>query len=111
MNASQVTQDGDGRDILSVECEYTGSLRAKVGGALGWRDVAMYMFVMHIICSCDLGQKPSDHLDDLRDRHGANLILSLLRSRSGSVGAPRSHQIFTGETLNMGQALDTNATR
>lgn len=61
-----------------MEGEYTGGLWAEIRCSIRKRDVAMKMFVMRIICSGDPGQKPGDHLDDLRDRHGANLVLSVL---------------------------------
>jgi hypothetical protein len=58
----------------------------------------MDVFVVGVVRGGDLGQKASDHLDDLRDRHGANLILS----RPGWRMRTRTHEVFAGEALDVG---------
>lgn len=107
---SEVAEDRDAGDVFAVECEDAGGLWTEVRGAIRWRDVAMDMFVMQIVRGSDLSEESSDHLDDLRDRHGADLVLSL-RPRLGSSRSSRPHEVFIGETLDVRQALDSNATR
>lgn len=110
VNASQVAQDGNARDILAVECKHTGRLRAQMTGAVRRGDVAMNVFVMHVICGGDLGEETGDHLDDIRHGHGADLKLPRMGAMTGQVRPMGLMQkLFTGQTLDMREAADADA--
>lgn len=110
MDAGEIAQNRDTRNIFAVEREYTGRLRSQVGGAVGGRDMAMDVFMVHVVCRCDLSEEPGDHLNNVCDRHRADLVLSLLRTRPRALRSQR-RQVFTGQAVDMRQALDADAAR
>jgi hypothetical protein len=111
MNASEIAQDGDAWHVLTVESKHTGGLWAEIVGSVRRGDVAMDVLVVHIVGSRDLGEKTCDHLNDVRDGHRADLELPGLGSMAGNVGSMRLVQkFFTGQTLDVRQAADPDAT-
>lgn len=108
VDAGEVAEDGDAGHVLAVEGQDAGGLRAQVRRTVGGRNVAMELFMVKIIRGCDLGEQASDHLDDVRDRHAADLELPLLGPMLGLGG---KEDVITSEALDMGQALDADAAR
>lgn len=78
VDAGEIAEDGDAGDVLAVECENAGGLRAEIGSAVGRRDVAMDILMLHVIRGSNLGEQAGDHFNDVRDWHGADLKLPLL---------------------------------
>ena len=73
----------------------------------------MHRFMMDVVGGGDFGQKPRDHFDDIRDRHGTNLVLALLGPLPR--GLRRSPlrlgvKFLVGEALHMGKISDFDAT-
>lgn len=112
VDASEVAEDGDARHVLTVKSKHTGGLWAEIVGAVRGRDMAMDVIMVHVVGGGDLGQEARNHLNDVRDGHGADLKLSRLGSMAGNVGSMRLVQEFlTGETLDVRQAANPDATR
>lgn len=111
VNASKVAEDRDARHVLTVKSEHAGGLWAEIVGSIWRRDVAVDVSVVHIVGGGDLGEKARDHLNDVRDRHRADLKLPGLGSMAGDVGSMRLVQeFFAGQTLDVRQAADPDAT-
>jgi hypothetical protein len=71
----------------------------------------MDVFVMHVVGGGDFRQEPRNHFDDVRDRHGTDLVLVLLGPLSGHVVPVRlGQELLAGETLDMRQIPDLDAT-
>lgn len=102
-----------------MESEHAGGLSTDTAGAIRRWDVAMYMFVLLVIGGGDLGQQASNHLDDVCDWHGANLVLAadiLLEATSAALGlgletSRRGEDLLIGKAANMRQVVDLDATR
>lgn len=85
----KVAEDGDGGNILAVEGKnrvVQWGNRAPAGvsrlvGLLLVSHIALHGVMLQVVCGCDLGQQRRDHLDDVADRHSADLILHLLEGR------------------------------
>lgn len=73
------------------------------------------VFMLAIIGHSDLGQQPSDHLNDVRNWHGTDFILlpDLLLSSQGVPGAmTRScEDLLASETLYVIQVADLDSGR
>ena len=111
VDASEIAQDGDARHVLTVESKHTGGLWAEIVGAIREWDMTMEVLMVHIVGGSDLGQETCDHLNDVRDGHGADLKLTRLGSMARNVGSMRLVQEFlTGKTLDVRQAADPDAT-
>lgn len=111
VDACEIAQDRDARHVLTVKSEHAGGLWAKVAGSIWWWDVAMEVFMVHVIGSGDLSEEARDHLNDVRDGHRADLKLSGLGSRASDMGSMRLVQeFFAGQTLDVRQAADPDAT-
>lgn len=104
MDAGEIAKNGDTGNVLAMECEHTRGLRGEVIGAVGWGDMTVDMLVVHIICSSDFGQKACDHLDDVCHWHGTDLELPPRDVASFGL----CQKLFTGKTLDVGQATDSN---
>lgn len=76
VDAGQIAKDGYRWYIFAMESKYTGSLGAKIRRPI--RPGDSHIIVMDVVGGGNLGQKPRDHLDDIRRRHRANLILAFL---------------------------------
>lgn len=107
VDAGEIAKDGDAGDILAMKGENTGRLRTQVGGAVGRRDVAMYVFVVGIVGGGNLGEEACDHLNDLGDGHRADLEVALLRAIARGVRS--GQEFFAGQALDVRQALDADA--
>ncbi len=90
MNAAQVAQDGDGGDVLPVEGKHAAAHGARfaavfvLGLSLGlfhMSSVAVQSIVLQVVGGGDLGEQSSNHLDDVADRHAADLIAHLVQGR------------------------------
>lgn len=103
MDATEIAQYRDARHIFPVKREDACGLLAQSSRSLWKRDVLVYVFVLAVVGRRDLGQEPSDHLDDICDRHCADLILLsylLLASQRVSRTVVRScEDLFTGKAL------------
>ena len=55
VDSGEVAEDGDAGHVLAVEGQDAGGLRAQVRRTVGGRNVAMELFMVKIICGCDLG--------------------------------------------------------
>lgn len=99
--ATQIAQNRDAGHVLAVECQNAGGLRTQTGGAFGRRDMSMYMFMLHVIRGRDFRQQACDHLNDVRHRHGADLVLAsdLLSRPSGPLRL--CQELFTRKALDM----------
>lgn len=91
--------------------QYAGGLRAEVARTIGGRKVPMHLFVVDIVGGRDFSQEPRDHLNDIRDRHGADFVLAFLSPLPWGLRIPlRLGMVFlVGEALNMGQISDFDA--
>ena len=69
MNAGEVAQNCDAGDVFPVERKDAGGLGAQAGGSLGRGDVAMHVFVVHIVGRGDLGEQAGNHFDDVAHGH------------------------------------------
>ena len=76
MDSTEVAQNRNGGDILSVKSEHTGRLSAHRGSILILWDRSVQMVVLSVICGSDFGQKSSHHLDYVSHRHGADFKLA-----------------------------------
>lgn len=111
VDACEITQDRDARHVLTVKSEHAGGLWAEVVGSIWRRDVATDMFMVHVIGSGDLSEEARDHLNDVRDGHRADLKLPGLGSMAWDMGSMRLVQeFFAGQTLDVRQAADPDAT-
>lgn len=108
MNAGEIAEDGDARNVFAVEREDAGCLGTQTRGAVG-RDVALYVFVVHVVGSGDLRKKPRHHLNDVCNWHRADLVLPWLCSLPGGLRS-LGLEFLTGQALDMRQTLDTDAT-
>lgn len=109
MDAGEIAENGDTGNVLAMECEHTRGLRAEVGGAVGWRNMAMDMLVVHVVCSSDFGKEPCHHLDDVCHRHGTDLELPPCQSLTRNLASlGLCQKLFTGEALDVGQAKDSD---
>ena len=77
MNAAQVAEDGDTGDIFPVEGEDARGLLIQRRAAFRRRImlVDLLVLVLPVIGHRYLGQESGDHLDDVGDRHRADLVL------------------------------------
>lgn len=111
MDACEIAQDRDARHVLTVKSEHAGALWAEVVGSIWRRDVAMDVFMVHVIGRGDLSEEARDHLNDVRDGHRADLKLPGLGSMARDMGSMRLVQeFFAGQTLDVRQAADPDAT-
>lgn len=111
MNASEITQYCDAWHVLTVESKHTGGLWAEIVGPVRRGDMAMDVLVVHVVGRRDLGEETRDHLNDIRDGHRADLKLPGLGSMARDVGSMRLVQeFFTGQTLDVRQAANPDAT-
>lgn len=78
VDAGEVAEDGDARDVLAMEGKNAGRLGSQIGGAVRRRDVAMNVFVVGVVGGSDLREEAGDHLNDLGDGHGADLEVAWL---------------------------------
>lgn len=102
VDAGEVTEDGDAGDILAVEREHARGLRAEAAGPVWKRNMAMDTFMVHIVGRGDLGEKACDHFDDVRNRHGADLELPVLRRFSRDLRSRRlCQELLAGKALDM----------
>ena len=65
MYPTEIAQDRDARDVLTVECQDTGCLLVQTTGTFWRRNLTMQMFMLPIVRSRDFGQKSSHHFDDI----------------------------------------------
>lgn len=74
--------------------------------------MSMHRFMMDVVGGGDFGQKPRDHFDDIRDRHGTNLVLALLGPLPRCLRPPLrlGVKFLVGEALHMGKIADLDAT-
>lgn len=107
VDAGEVAEYGDARDVFAMEGKNAGRLGSQVGGAVWGRDVAMNVFVVGIVGGSDLGEEPGDHLNDLSDGHGADLEVALLCAMTRVLRS--GQEFFTSQTLDVRQALDTDS--
>lgn len=71
----------------------------------------MNLLMMQVVGGGDLGEKPSNHLNDICNRHGADLILAVLRPLPRGLRPLRLGQnFFTSEGVDMGQIADLDPT-
>lgn len=66
--------------------------------------MSMHLFMVDVVGGGDFGQEPRNHLNDIRDRHGADFILAFLLPLPWTLRIPlRLGMIFlVGEALDMG---------
>lgn len=115
MYATEVAQDRDARHVLAMECQDTGRLLAESSCTFRRRDVFMEIFMLAIVGRSDLCQESCDHLDDVCDRHSADLILLpylLLASQGMPRAMMRSREdFFASKALDMIQVTDLDPVR
>lgn len=87
VDASEIAQDGDAWHVLTVKSKHARGLWAEVAGSVRRRDVAMNVFMVHVVGRRDLGEETRDHLNDVRHGHGADLKLPGLGSMTGEMGS------------------------
>ena len=75
MDSAEVAEDRYARYVLAMESQNARGLLAQPGCAFGGRYLAMQMIVLPVIGRGDLGQQASYHLNDVGDRHLADLVL------------------------------------
>lgn len=75
MYPTQITQDGYSWDIFAMESQHTRGVRVQMALFLREWHRAM-VFMLSVICGGDLRQKSRNHFNNVRDRHGADFILS-----------------------------------
>jgi hypothetical protein len=68
----------------------------------------MQMLVLPIICSCDLSQEASDHLDDVFNGHAANLVLRTLITDFIAIFCEGMHVVIC-QGLNVFEVADLDA--
>ena len=61
-----------------MKSQYAGSLRAEVCRTIGGRKTSVHLFVVDIVGGSNFSQEPGDHLNDICDRHGTDLVLAFL---------------------------------
>lgn len=76
VDAGQIAKNGYRWYIFAMESKYTGSLGAKIRCPIRRGD--SHIIVMDVVSGGNFRQKPRDHLDDIRRRHRADLILAFL---------------------------------
>lgn len=112
MNTTEIAENGDARHIFAVKSEDARGLRAETRCTVWRGNVAMDMVMVHIVGGGDLGEETSDHLDDIRDRHGADLVLAFLQPLPGHlVLMCLGQKLFAREALDMRKIADFDAAR
>ena len=84
------------------------------GGLLLVGDVALHGVVLQVVGGCDLGEEGGDHLDDVANGHGADVVLHLLQGRvvehasraAAATAAARREHLGPGEGLYVCQVSD-----
>lgn len=110
VDARQVAQDADAGDVLAVEGQDAGGLGTEIRRAIGGGDVPMDLFVMRVVGGGDLGQQARHHLDDIRDRHGADLILPVRHPGPRPwVSLAGGEELLAGQTLDVREVADLDA--
>jgi hypothetical protein len=73
--------------------------------------MTMNLFMMRIVGGGDFGQKPGNHFDNVRDRHGTNLELAILSPQPWYIAAPLRlrQEFFASKTLNVRQITNLDA--
>lgn len=115
MYAAEVACDCDAGNILPVEGEHARRLRTEPCGSFRGRYISMEILMLTIICSNDLCQEACYHLDNICNRHSADLVLlpaihSPSQRMSGWVARPRQ-DFLTGEALYMAEISNFDAAR
>lgn len=99
MDTRQVAGDGDGGDILPVKGQHAGGLLCQWGAISGWN-----LSVQAIVGSGDLGQEAGNHVNDVGDRHCADLIL--LPALEPAFQRMAGRMAGSGQNLLAGKALN-----
>lgn len=80
--ARQVVENRNRRHIFAMKCKHATGLRTEIRGAVGRRDMAMNVLMLHVVRCRDLCQQACHHFNDVRHRHGADFILAGQLSRT-----------------------------
>ncbi len=91
MYSTEVAEDGNGRDVFAVKGEDGVAEGAHVGaggvvvlvGLLLVGDVALHGIVLQVVGRGYFGEQGGDHVNDVVDGHGANLVLGLAGRGAG----------------------------
>ena len=70
VDARQIAGDGYGGDVLAMKGQHARGLLRQWGTIRGWD-----LSVQAIVGGGDLGQEAGDHVDDVGDGHGTDLVL------------------------------------
>lgn len=90
--SAEIAEDGDGRHVFAMKGEDRMAEGAHVGaggfvilvGLLLMGNVALHGIVLQVVGRCDFGEESGDHVNDVVNRHGANLVLGL--AGRGAIG-------------------------
>ena len=76
VDAAKIAQNGDVRDIFSVERKHARRLLAHGRGPFRRGNMSMdtLVLMLAVVGRCNFCQQPGHHLDDVSDGHSANLI-------------------------------------
>lgn len=101
VNAAEIAQNGNARNILAMERKHTVGLCAYVA-AFCWRRWPVYLIMLTIVGCGNPRQEASNHLYDVCHRHRADLVLPA--GLQVSTTQPWScHVLLTCKALDMGQ--------
>lgn len=78
VDAIEITQYRDAGDVLAMKGQDAVGLRTHGAVAVGSRHLSMQMLMLHIVGGGNLGEKASNHLDDVLYGHAADFILRSL---------------------------------
>ena len=113
VDAVQVAQDSDARNVLPMESQNTVGLSTHRGAGVGGGHLPVQMLVLHIVCRGDFGEETSHHLNDVLYGHAADLVLRTLVPTllSEALAVIRKGlRVIVRQALDVRQVFDFDAT-